>query len=52
MKLTMHGVVQGIAFIVLTLLATALLVAAGLNERDASPSGNATAQPPHVMSRG
>jgi hypothetical protein len=52
MKLTLHGVAQGIAFIVLTFLATALLVAAGLNERDAGPGGNATAPALHATPRG
>ena len=51
MKPTMHSILQVIAFIVLTLLATALLVAAGLNEREATPGGNAAA-PPLAASRG
>jgi hypothetical protein len=51
MKSTVHGALQVIAFIVLTSLATALLVAAGLNEGDAIPGGNAAA-PPHAASRG
>ncbi|WP_213953944.1 MULTISPECIES: hypothetical protein [unclassified Variovorax] len=51
MKLTLPGAIQVLAFVVLTLLATALLVAAGVNERDASSARNAI-EPPHAASRG
>ncbi|MEJ8856906.1 hypothetical protein WKW79_20190 [Variovorax robiniae] len=47
MKLTWRGAVQVIAFISLTLLATALLVAAGLNEANALPGSHSASHQPH-----
>ncbi|MEJ8826059.1 hypothetical protein WKW80_29205 [Variovorax humicola] len=45
MKITRQGTIQVLAFILLTLLATGLLVAAGLSEEDTSPIHRADVRP-------
>lgn len=47
MKITFHGAMQVIAFVLLTLLATSLLVAAGLNEESSASPRPADVNAPH-----
>ncbi|MEJ8850690.1 hypothetical protein [Variovorax rhizosphaerae] len=47
MKFSWQGAMQVMAFIALTLVATALLVAAGLDEENAIPASHSLSLQPH-----